>query len=144
GVNPLNVARTGGVRRYVDFPRTQRKPADITPAVSGPAGGNRNSEVRSANERYQSGSVYRLNVHRSWHPTPTAVHGSPAAVVKRSVTPRFVIDPGPAPGVYPYPVPVAIGSPSGWDGIRIPHVAIGRIGTPRTVSVEVFITDYVA
>ncbi len=61
----------------------------------------------------------------------------PSPVVIRGPAPRIGANPGPAIIILPSPPPRLIRGPSGRD-LRSPHVAIGWIGYPTSVIVQIF------
>ena len=127
------------IRRPIDFARPERKPAYSADV----AAGNRKPEVTAADEGDQRGRVDGLLAHRSRDPAPCTAEIRPASIVRYGESPRRVIDPGPAPRLDPRPVPVAVRCPARRHARRHPHGAIAGDGAPRTVGVEVLITDHV-
>ena len=67
----------------------------------------------------------------------------PAAVVGYGEAPWRVVHPGPAPGVDPGPMAVAIRCPAGCHAIRHPDIAVIRVDAPAAVRIEVLIADHV-
>src|SRR5208283_2563803 len=101
------------------------------------------AEARSANPADQRRSVVRIPIaQRSRSPSPCIVPVHPAAVVEGSESPGRVIHPGPAPGSNPCPATVAIRRPALRHRIRHPDRAVRVRRLPRTVSVQVLISNH--
>ncbi len=130
-VHIVDIARTGSIPGHVNFARSQREP--------GHAGADADSstETSSAHEGDQRGRIHRAHVYRTWHPAPGTFHECPTSVVEGSETPRFVFNPGPAPGRDPNPVAISIRSPSRSNCNRCPHRTVVRRIVPVTVLVEI-------
>src|ERR1700722_8771396 len=98
--------------------------------------------MRSANPSDECGRVDGTNVgdtdNLRWRrdPAPNSADDNPAAVVKRSVAPRFVFDPGVAPRRDVNPGAVAVRSPADDGGVREPHGAVFGHGAPAAVFIE--------
>src|SRR6516225_1503033 len=137
-VNVIHVIVTDGIRRNVDFARSQWKPRDASA-----------SAVSTADPGYQRRGVYGPNVlhsfcpRRCWHPAPRAIHTNPAAIVKRSKTPRLIIHPGITPRLDVSPMPVVVRSPVRPLRVRKPHVSVIGRWAPHAVVIKVFVTDHV-
>src|SRR5712671_2964976 len=112
-VDAVHVLTAHLVRGNVNFTWTQREPRNVLAK----------RDPTSAYKDHEGGRINRGNFHRSWNPTPAAFDSHPAAVVKRSVAPGLIVDPGPSPGINPGPVALAIRSPA-CGNVRVPHVAI--------------------
>ena len=136
GIDAFHVPTTRGISGYIDFAGTQWEPAHITAAS---AGRNGHAKIRSADKGDECWRVHRLNVNRTGNPSPSTAERDPAAVMEWCVTPGGVIYPGPAPGRDPHPVAVAVRSPSGLHRRRRPNIAIGWIGVPCAVGIQIFI-----
>src|ERR1700676_3420851 len=61
--------------------------------------------------------------------------------MKRSKSPLLIIYPGVSPGLDVRPMAVMIRSPACFDTAREPHIAVlgGRL--PRTLAIEILVTD---
>ena len=138
-VDVVEVNAADRVRRLIDLARRQREPADV--ARWRVADRHRDLEILAADKGHQRRCVHRALTPRAGHPGPGVVDVGPAAVVRNGIAPGRVIDPGPAPGVDPGPMAVAIRRPARGHAVRRPDVAVARIDTPGAIAVEVFVAD---
>jgi len=136
-IDVLEIAAACRVGRPIDVARSERKPRHATD-VAGP---DRERKVAAADERDQRRRVVRPGAHGAWYPTPATTEIRPATVMGHGETPRGVIDPGPTPRVDPGPMAVSVRCPAGRHARGVPDVAVGRIGAPRAVRIEVLIAD---
>ena len=58
-------------------------------------------------------------------------------------TPGCIVDPGPAPGVDPGPMAVAVRRPVGSHAVRDPDLAVTRVVAPVAMGVQVLVADHV-
>ena len=137
-VDVLEIPVAHRVRRPVDLARRQRKPGYATDV----AARDGQLEVVAADEGHQCRRIVGTGPHRPWHPEPVARAVGPATVVRHSVAPGRVVDPGPAPGVDPGPVAVAVRHPARRHPARYPYVAVARLGPPDAIAVEVLVADH--
>ena len=76
-------------------------------------------------------------------PRPTIAHVHPAPVMEGRITPRGLVDPGPAPGAHVAPVTGAIGRPIGGDACREPERAVAGLLHPFAVAIELLVARHV-
>ena len=124
------------VPRVIDFAKTQREPADSKTYAK--------PKFAATQKSHERRPIHRIVADWSRAPTPTTAKIIPASVVERRKPPRLIIHPRPAPGPNVVPISAAIRSPAHGDAVRIPHVTIFWFFPPRTVIVEVGITNHVA
>jgi len=132
-VDAIHISFAHVIRRHVDFPRTEREPANISTETSGTA----------ADEDDECGSVDGAYRYGTSHPSPAPANAYPAAVVEGSVTPGGIVNPGPSPRRDPIPVAFVVGSPSGVNTVGEPHVPVSAVIAPVAVVVEIVEADYV-
>ena len=137
-IDVVEIAAAHRIRRLIDLARREREPAD---RGGDAAHRDRDLEVLAADEGHQRRRIHRLFARRAGHPAPAAVEVGPAAVVRHGKAPRGIVDPGPAPRIDPGPVAVVVRRPAGGDTGRRPDAAIGRIGAPAAVGVEILVAD---
>src|SRR6185436_21060633 len=123
----------------VDLARRQRKPADDR--RDGDAGDGRRAQILAPDKLHLRRGIYRRLARRPGDPAPGAPDVRPAAVVRNGVAPRRVIHPGPAPRVDPSPMAVAVRGPPGGHAPGGPDVAVGRVGAPGAVGIEILVAD---
>ena len=138
-IDVVEIAAAHRIRRLIDLARREREPADR--GGHDAAHRRRDLEVPAADEGDQRRRIYRLFALRAGHPAPGAVEVGPAAVVRHGKAPGGVVDPGPAPGIDPGPVAVVVRRPAGGDTGRRPDAAVGRIGAPAAVGIEILVAD---
>jgi hypothetical protein len=129
-------SRAHGKRRKIKFTEAQREPTD-----------HRISDHRVCREIVegdQRWSVIRTNHDCAWNPSPPAVHENPAAVMERSITPRSVVNPAPAPGIYPSEMAEPVRSPVGRHVGREPDRTKRSNHLPRAELVQIGIAGDVA
>jgi hypothetical protein len=138
-VDRFAVATADGIRRDVDFARTEWEPADVSP--------DGDSKVRTADPGDERRRVNGANVgdtdnlRRSRYPAPDSADDNPAAVVEGSETPGFVLYPGVAPRHDINPMAVAVRSPADDGSVRKPDGAVFGDRTPAAIIVEIFVAD---
>src|SRR2546430_9388196 len=128
------------VGRHVWLVRRERKPRHPRPA----GGADREAPVPPAHEHHQRGRVHRPLDDATRHPRPPVAPVHPAAVVEWREAPRCIVEPGPAPGLDPGPVSVAIRRPSRDHWVRHPHGPVVGGVTPVAVVVQVLVADRLA
>src|SRR5271165_6447113 len=139
------------IGRHVDFPRSEREPADADSSGKSAADSDAHGEMRTANPRNKRGRVNGPNINYAdhnrprWrgHPTPNTANGDPSSVMKGSKTPRRIIHPGVTPRGDIGPVAEVIRSPADDGNVRKPNGAVLRGRAPAAVFVKVFVTDNV-
>src|SRR5579863_4273761 len=124
------------IRGVVGLAGPQRKPSDKVPAPTADA------ESSATYESNQRRSIIDTRGNFARAPGPPVINIGPAAIVKRREPPRFIVHPGPAPGINPGPVPVVIWRPTRGDPWRPNHSIILRVA-PIAVGIEVFIPNHV-
>jgi len=134
-VHTVKIARARVKTRHQEFAGTERHPTHGQPAT--------NHESVSAKPRHHGRREDRRPAQRSGQPSPAASRENPSAVMKRSVTPGGIVNPGPAPGGNPCPVPCAVRSPVIRDTSRHPHVAVALYLAPNPVVVQIFHSGYI-
>lgn len=97
----------------------------------------------TAEKTHECGAVDRRAKDRARAPAPPAAKESPAAIVKRSESPRLVAYPRPAPRTYIAPITVAVGSPIIGHVGRIPNWTVIRLLAPGSVVIKVSGTRHV-
>src|SRR5579864_91158 len=128
-VDAVDVSATYSIRRHIHFSRAQGKPTHI--AAKTPA---------YPHEDDEGGGVNRPDFHRTRYPAPASSDRTPASIVKWSVSPGLVIDPGPSPRTDPGPMALAVGGPS-CGNARKPNVAIAGLRAPVAVFIQVLVPD---
>src|SRR5262249_1388490 len=119
--------------------KTQWAPAH----VRAPEAAEAKAPMPPSDPGHQSGGVNRSHENWAGTPTPPVAPKYPAAVMERSKAPGLVIHPTPAPRGNPNPMAVAIRRPADRNGIRIPQIAVfGRI-LPRSVVVQILVTNHI-
>ena len=141
-----SVIRRSCVRRSRERrPRKGRPPLEGRPDHQGTEG--RESAVRHDDgppadkpqwRSDQRGAEDGVDGDRPRHPGPSSPGGDPAAVVERREPPGLIIDPRPAPGSHPCPVPVMVGRPAGHGDEGDPARPEAGNDLPAAVLVEVF------
>src|SRR5713101_1525538 len=127
-VDEIMAATEPGKKRFAE---AQREPAD--------------SETKpAAEEANKSGAIDWRPKERARAPSPSAREIVPAAIVERSEAPRRIINPGPAPGVDPVPIAIAVRSPVRCNITRIPNVAVFRFVAPVTVIIQIAVARRIA
>jgi hypothetical protein len=96
----------------------------------------------TADERNQSRCVDRLHGDRAGCPAPGSADHYPAAIMKRRVAPRSIVDPGPSPRRDETPVTETVRSPTGNHAVREPDVSIDRSRTPCARHVQIGDADH--
>lgn len=97
----------------------------------------------TAEKTHECGAVDRRAKDRTRAPAPPAAKESPAAIVKRSKSPRLIAHPCPAPRTDIAPISVAVGSPINGHVGRIPNWTVVRLLAPSSVVIEVGGTRHV-
>ena len=138
-VDVLEIAAAYRIGRSIHVARTEREPGDAADV----AAGDRELEIGAAHERNQRRGVIGSGARRTRDPTPGSAEIRPASVMGHGETPGRVIHPRPAPGIDPRPMSVAVGGPIGTHAARDPDVAVGRVGAPGAVRIQVLIADHV-
>jgi hypothetical protein len=138
-VHLLEVVAAHVVRRHIGFSPSQREPSHASASTERQT----HSEVGTAHPRDQRGSVDRTsNHHGTRRPCPISARAYPAAIMRRSETPRRFVNPGPAPRFDPHPMSIVIRSPPRRYG-GDPYRSIFRLHAPGPVLIEIIGTDHV-
>ena len=116
-------------------------PGERHPSVHGSRRGCPSGTAKPADERRRP---YRSPHEGARTPAPTSGQPYPATVVKRSVSPWRIVDPGPAPGTDPRPATEAVRRPADRNRRREPDIAVGRVAFPCPVAVEIGCADHLA
>ena len=135
-VHAAEVAKSSPIPREERLSEAQRAPSKTSQGeteIHAPAG--------AAKPGHQRGCVHRANIDRSRSPSPVAACVNPAAIVEGRVSPRRVIDPGPAPWLNPDPVTILIRCPAWRHRTRNPHWPVGRNFAPYPVIIKVFVAN---
>src|ERR1700722_7295581 len=146
-VDPGYIHLARAIRRHPHIARSQRKPRHSNSGRT--AEFDRCRNCSSSNKRYQRRRIDRpfvdaSNRNRPRHPTPApARYHSPAPIMERRKSPRLVFHPRPTPWSNVCPMSIAIWRPIRSDSVRNPHMAILPIVAPRTMIVEIFVTDHI-
>ena len=138
-IDARTVGRFTVVGRLINIPRSQRIPAHIGRA----ADTDRYIPAGFADPGDQRRRIDRAYDALARPPAPAAADHDPTAVMERREAPGRIVDPGPAPGRNPAPAAVAVRHPAHLHHARIPDRAIGRVGRPIAVGVEVFVAGHV-
>ena len=101
------------------------------------------THATSTNPGDERRRVARTHANRTRHPAPASGDEYPTPIMERSEAPCRIVDPGPAPGLDPAPVSVAIRRPSCFDSSWEPNAAVAADFPPRTVLIQVFISNYI-
>lgn len=120
------------VRGDIRLMRTKRKPSNAVARglVGTPSG--------ASNECYERGRVNQAAHVSPRHPHPCIAAIRPPAVMERGKPPRGIVDPGPAPGINPGPMPESIRRPPHNRHRRRPDGPQGRVDCPASILVKVF------
>ena len=137
-VHAAEVIPTDPVRRNIRFTIAEREPPDAATATET----DTYTQVASAYPCDQRRCIDGPDCHWSRHPAPISAVVDPSSVVAGRESPRRVVYPSPAPGFHPYPVSVAIRSPTRIHS-RDPNCAIRGQHAPRSVVIEIFSADYI-
>src|SRR5580700_6968327 len=125
------------IPRMETVTRSQRKPADRTPAATkAEAESTAVSEERDISRRPDR-AIKRVRVNRTRPPGPPTVVHHPATVVIRRLAPRIVRNPGPSPIRLIHPAPVTIRSPV-IGHVWTPHFTVIGNFRPGAMIVEIF------
>jgi len=123
--------------RVAGLSPTQRRPPDVS---AGESGGHRDAVAVARSipvEADQRGRIQGARDEGSRRPIPGAVQPDPPAVVERRPSPGSVVQPGPAPRSDPDPPAIAVGRPTGLDGVGPPELSVATVVLPYAVLVEV-------
>ena len=133
-VDAAFIVGTGAVAGHVAVARRQGEPAD---AGRGPLAMLR--PMVAADPAHQRRRPRHARALAAGRPAPTVAQQHPAAVVRRGIAPRRIVDPGPAPRRDPRPAPVTVWHPAGRHRAGQPQGAIFRVVLPGAVAVQFFI-----
>ncbi len=140
-VEPAQQARRMSVVRHIAFARGQRVPTLRRGVV---ARTEAQAPVAAADPAHQRRRPCRTAAVAARGPAPALVEHDPAAVVRRRITPRGVVDPGPAPWRDIGPAAVAVGRPARRHRTRHPDRAVFAVVAPHAVLVELFVAGHFA
>ena len=117
-------------------------PAERHPAEHRRAERRRERPPAAAVPRHHRRRPDRARDEAARGPAPAPADVAPPAVVERRVTPRCVVDPGPAPAADPRPAAEPIRCPTHGDRRREPHRAVLGNGLPFAELVEVGVAHH--
>nr|GEU28320.1 hypothetical protein [Tanacetum cinerariifolium] len=131
----LLVAGRHPVAGHEAVARRERIPAQARPVAR---------VVDAAHPAHQRRRPHGTAGRTARRPEPALAHVDPAAVMRRRIAPRRVIDPGPAPRRQPGPAAVAVRRPVGRHVARRPQRAVVDALGPAAVAVQFLVTGHAA
>ncbi len=138
GVQAIQIAGAGAVGGAVVLAWCQRHPAHGRHLLRALV----HLELRPTGPGHQRRGVHRARHAWPRRPAPASAPGHPSPVVKRRKAPGRVVDPGPAPGAQPDPLPVTVRHPADGHRGRRPHRAVFGVLLPAAKAVEVLDTGH--
>src|SRR3569833_762338 len=118
----ISIAHAIAGHIYLAWPKRE-------PTHSGPT-------APATHPRHHRRRIHRTDMPGSGHPAPTIMPTRPTAVVKRRVSPRRIVPPGPSQWGNPGPMAIAIGSPIHGHRGRHPYSAVVRRVLPQAVFIK--------
>ena len=130
-IDAVKVSAAYPIPRDEWFTKTKRAPSQASAETESDP-----TSPAAAKPGDQRGGVVGTNVKRAGSPSPKSTGINPAAIVEGSKSPRLVINPSPAPRIFPDPVTVCVWRPASVD-TRGPHRPVFGCVAPGSILVKI-------